>query len=103
MTSPLRLAVDVTAVPARPAGAGHYTVALVEALDRREDVALTLWCRHGDDGRWLLVAPGAKVLAASPSPRPVRLMWEQAALPLLLRRHPVDVHHSPHYTMPQLT
>jgi glycosyltransferase involved in cell wall biosynthesis len=103
VTELLRLAVDVTAVPARPAGAGHYTVALVEALDRRQDVALTLWCRHGDDGRWLLLAPGAKVLASSPSPRPVRLMWEQTVLPLLLRRHPVDVHHAPHYTMPQVT
>jgi glycosyltransferase involved in cell wall biosynthesis len=101
--SRLRLGVDVTAVPARPAGAGHYTVALVEALDRRDDVALTLWCRHGDDGRWLLLAPGSKVHASSPSPRPLRLTWEQTALPLLLRRHPVDVYHAPHYTMPQLT
>jgi glycosyltransferase involved in cell wall biosynthesis len=30
----------------------------------------------------------------------VRLAWEQAGLPALLRRLDLDVHHSPHYTMP---
>jgi glycosyltransferase involved in cell wall biosynthesis len=90
-------------VPARPAGAGQYTVSLAEALARRDDVDLTLWCRHGDDGRWLVFAPDATVIAAAPGPRPVRLAWEQTALPLLLRRHPVDVHHGPHYTMPELS
>ena len=32
--------------------------------------------------------------------RPVRLLWEQAGLPGLLRRHAIDVLHSPHYTRP---
>jgi glycosyltransferase involved in cell wall biosynthesis len=97
----LRLSVDVTAVPARPAGAGQYTVALVEALARRADVELTLFCRSGDDGRWLLLAPSAHTFAAAPNARPLRLAWEQTALPVLLRRHPVEVHHGPHYTMPE--
>ena len=103
MSPPARLhvAVDVSAVPARPAGAGQYTVALVEALGRRADVDLTLLCRTGDDGRWVLVAPGATTLPGAPNPRPLRLAWEQAAMPLVLRRHPVDVLHSPHYTMPE--
>ena len=99
----LRLSVDATAVPARPVGAGQYTLNLVRALDAREDVVLTVLCRHGDDGRWAMLAPSATLLAAAPQPRPVRLAWEQAALPLVLRRHPVDVHHGPHYTMPELT
>jgi glycosyltransferase involved in cell wall biosynthesis len=97
----LRLSVDVSAVPARPVGAGHYTLALVTALAARGDVDLTLICRHGDDGRWTMVAPGSNVVAASPLHRPVRLAWEQTALPVVLRRLHVDVHHSPHYTMPE--
>ncbi len=98
----MRVSVDVSAVPARPVGAGHYTMALVAVLARRDDVDLTLFCRHGDDGRWAMVAPGAAVVAVAPLHRPVRLAWEQAVLPLVLRRHPVDVHHGPHYTMPEL-
>jgi glycosyltransferase involved in cell wall biosynthesis len=99
----IRVALDVSAVPARPAGAGQYTLALAAALAVRSDVDLTLMSRHGDDGRWELVAPGATVVANAPLHRPVRLAWEQTALPAILRRHPVDVFHSPHYTMPELS
>ncbi|MHB8464870.1 MAG: glycosyltransferase, partial [Acidimicrobiales bacterium] len=97
----LRLAVDVSAVPARPAGAGQYTLALVTALEHRDDVALTLICRHGDDGRWNMLAPRSRVVATAPLHRPARLVWEQAVMPLTLRRSHVDVLHSPHYTMPE--
>jgi glycosyltransferase involved in cell wall biosynthesis len=98
----LRVSLDVSAVPAHPVGAGQYTMALAGALSRRDDLALTLLSRHGDDGRWAMVAPAADVVAAAPLNRPLRLAWEQTALPLLLRRHPVDAHHGPHYTMPEL-
>jgi glycosyltransferase involved in cell wall biosynthesis len=98
----LSLSVDVSAVPARPVGAGQYTLALVTALAGRDDVSLTLICRHGDDGRWSMLAPAANVVAAAPLHRPVRLGWEQTVLPLVLRRQHVEVHHSPHYTMPEV-
>jgi glycosyltransferase involved in cell wall biosynthesis len=98
----VHVSVDVSAVPAHPVGAGQYTMALVSALSRRDDMDLTLLSRHGDDGRWALVAPSAQVIAAAPLNRPLRLGWEQTVLPLLLARHPVDVHHGPHYTMPEL-
>jgi len=96
------VSLDVSAVPARPVGAGQYTIALAGALAHRPDVELTLVCRHGDDGRWAIVAPAAAVVAAAPLHRPVRLAWEQAGLPLILRRMAPDVHHGPHYTMPEL-
>jgi glycosyltransferase involved in cell wall biosynthesis len=99
--SRLRVGLDVSAVPALPAGAGHYTLALAAALDARPDVDLTLVCRRGDDGRWALLTPGAAIVAQAPQPRPLRLAWEQTVLPLLLRRLPIDVWHSPHYTMPE--
>jgi glycosyltransferase involved in cell wall biosynthesis len=98
----LRVAVDVSAVPARPAGAGQYTIALVGALGERGDVELTLVSRHGDDGRWGMIAPRARVVPSAPLRRPVRLMWEQSLLALTIRRLHVDVWHSPHYTMPEI-
>jgi glycosyltransferase involved in cell wall biosynthesis len=97
----VRLSLDASAVPARPAGAGRYVLDLVEALGRRDDVNLTLLCRSGDETRWRLAARQAVVLGRVPSPRPLRLAWEQLRLPAMLGRLPVDVHHAPHYTMPE--
>lgn len=122
MSELLALSLDVTAVPARPAGAGRYTIDLVRALSRREDVALTLWSRRDDGPRWrapalepeptrggapapmAVPAPGRPrpltVRALAPTSRPLRLAWEQVGLPRLLRGASVAVHHGPHYTMP---
>jgi glycosyltransferase involved in cell wall biosynthesis len=97
----VRVGIDVTAVPARPTGAGQYTLALATAVAARADVEVTLWCRRGDDGRWAMVAPQAKVIAAAPQHRPMRLAWEQTVMPLRLRRSDIQVMHSPHYTMPE--
>ena len=33
--------------------------------------------------------------------KPVRLVWEQLDLPRVVRELAVDVHHAPHYTMPE--
>jgi glycosyltransferase involved in cell wall biosynthesis len=110
----LRLSLDVSAVPANPVGAGRYTIHLTEALERRGDVALTLWCRRDDGGRWGAVTrsdldlparteTGAKptVRAVAPTRRPLRLVWEQMRLPRLLAGSEAQVHHGPHYTMPE--
>jgi glycosyltransferase involved in cell wall biosynthesis len=103
---PLRLSLDVTAVPAAPAGAGRYTLELAGALARRPDVDLVLFARRGDAVRWreLAAADGGdrpEVLAVAPRPRPLRLAWEQARLGALVRGSGVAVHHGPHYTMPE--
>jgi glycosyltransferase involved in cell wall biosynthesis len=100
----VRVSLDVSAVPAHPGGAGRYTIDLAHALGRRTDVALTLWARRGDSGRWAGAIGSdhpATVRATVPDRRPGRLLWEQARLPGLLARTPVDVHHGPHYTMPE--
>jgi glycosyltransferase involved in cell wall biosynthesis len=99
--SRLPVSLDVTAVPARPAGAGVYILHLAEALARHQDLALTLLTRKADAERFRALAPGAVVCPAAPGPRPARLAWEQARLPGLLRRLEVAVHHGPHYTMPE--
>jgi glycosyltransferase involved in cell wall biosynthesis len=110
----LRLSLDVSAVPANPVGAGRYTIHLTEALERRGDVALTLWCRRDDGGRWGAVTRAGldlpsrtaseaipKLRAVAPTRRPHRLVWEQVRLPRLLARTDAEVHHGPHYTMPE--
>ena len=96
----MRLLLDVSAVPARPVGAGVYTCRLAEALDRLGECELHLLARRGDAGRWADLAPGAVVHAAVPPVRPARLAWEQARAPALADRLGVDVWHGPHYTVP---
>lgn len=102
----LRLSLDVTAVPVAPAGAGRYVLDLAAALADRDDVDLVLVSRRSDAARWQhLAAAGrgghAAALPAAPGVRPLRLAWEQAALPGVLRRAAVEIHHGPHYTMPR--
>jgi glycosyltransferase involved in cell wall biosynthesis len=97
----LQLSLDVSAVPDRPVGAGQYTARLASALSARTDLDLVLFSRRGDGPRWRTGAPGAGVAASAPAPRPLRLAWEQGRLPALLSRRGVDVHHGPHYTMPE--
>jgi glycosyltransferase involved in cell wall biosynthesis len=92
----VRVSIDASAVPANPAGAGRYVIDLVAALRRQPDLGITVICRQGDEARWSPAAVGA-----APAGRPLRLAWEQARLPGLLGRLPIDVHHSPHYTMPE--
>ncbi|HEX4244626.1 MAG TPA: glycosyltransferase family 1 protein, partial [Acidimicrobiales bacterium] len=100
-SEPLALTLDVSAVPADPVGAGQYTMHLASALAARADVDVTLIGRRGDRVRWPETAPGAPVVATAPQVRPLRLAWEQLALPGLLRRLDPSVHHGPHYTMPE--
>jgi glycosyltransferase involved in cell wall biosynthesis len=98
----VKVSLDVTAVPSSPAGAGRYTVELARALATRDDPRIVAVTRRVDAERWRRLAGGRlDVLASSPSPRPLRLAWEQLALPGVLRRARPDVHHGPHYTMPE--
>jgi glycosyltransferase involved in cell wall biosynthesis len=96
----VRLLLDVSAVPTRPAGAGVYTCRLAEALDRLGECELHLLARRGDGERWRGLAPRASVHAVVPAPRPARLAWEQLRAPALAERLGIDVWHGPHYTIP---
>ena len=101
MTPPISVCLDVSAVPSEPAGAGRYTIELVAALGRRDDVSIELVARQQDSARWGSLVPRGHVLAVAPERRPLRLAWEQVRLPRLLKGLDVDLHHSPHYTMPE--
>jgi glycosyltransferase involved in cell wall biosynthesis len=96
----VRLQLDVSAVPARPVGAGVYTVALAAGLGGRPEVDLHLLARHGDTARWEARAPEATVHPEVPAARPARLAWEQARAARLAHRLGIDVWHGPHYTSP---
>jgi glycosyltransferase involved in cell wall biosynthesis len=97
----LALTLDVSAVPARPGGAGYYTMAVAGGLAGRADVDLTLIARREDRPRWEALADGrAAVSAVVPSARPARLAFEQLRFPRLLSSLGVEIHHAPHYTMP---
>jgi glycosyltransferase involved in cell wall biosynthesis len=96
----VRVLLDVSAVPARPVGAGIYTVALASGLASHPDVELHLLTRHDDEPRWETIAPGAAVHGAAPGRRPARLAWEQARGGALANHLAPDVWHGPHYTMP---
>jgi glycosyltransferase involved in cell wall biosynthesis len=100
MTSEVRVSLDATAIPARPVGAGRYVLELASALSRRDDVDLAVVARRGDGDRWRALGKTG-VVERAPSLRPVRLAWEQVALARVLRELGVDVHHAPHYTMPE--
>jgi glycosyltransferase involved in cell wall biosynthesis len=97
---PVRLLLDVSAVPARPVGAGVYTVELVRELAVRDVVDLHLVTRAGDALRWSDVAPKATLHPDVPEARPRRLLWEQTGAPRLAERVGADVWHGPHYTLP---
>ena len=101
MTGRLSLTLDVSAVPARPGGAGYYTIAVAGGLAARPDVEVSLIARRDDRARWLALGDGrAAVSAVVPNWRPGRLAFEQLRFPHLLSSLGVDVHHAPHYTMP---
>jgi glycosyltransferase involved in cell wall biosynthesis len=100
--SALALSLDVSAVPIRPGGAGYYTLAIAQGLLARDDVALTMVSRRGDERRWRELDPAAgSVRGVVPGWRLGRLLFEQARLPGLLGSLRVQVHHGPHYTMPE--
>ena len=97
----LRVALDVTAVPERPVGAGHYILQLARGLSARPDIDLVLCSRSGDRDRWAPLVPEGNLVAEAPAARPFRLAWEQLRLGPLVAASGAAVHHGPHYTMPR--
>ncbi len=96
-----RVLLDATAIPAERGGVGRYVDCLAAALDAR-GAALSVVCQSNDAATFSELAPRSRIIpvAEQVGSRPARVTWEQTTLPRLARRLPVDVIHSPHYTMP---
>lgn len=100
----VRVALDVSAVPPRPAGAGRYILELARSIARRADCHETLLSRRDDVRRWREIAPAARLVPVVPSSRPARLVYEQLRLGRQVRSlaaPAIDCYHGPHYTLPR--
>jgi glycosyltransferase involved in cell wall biosynthesis len=96
----MKVALDVSAVPVRVAGAGRYVVEVARRL-APAGVAPTLVARRGDAERWRGWCPGVPIAPVVPSSRPVRLAYEAWVLGAGATAGAADVWHGPHYTMPR--
>lgn len=96
----MKLLLDVSAVPARPVGAGVYTLEIARELSRRATVELHLVTRRSDTARWCKLAPSATLHPEVPESRPARLAWEQTGAAKLATHVKADLWHGPHYTLP---
>src|SRR5664279_5051854 len=96
-----RVLLDATAIPAERGGVGRYVDNLTEALDAA-GAALSVVCQNRDAEGFARLAPHSRIIPAAEEldSRSARLAWEQTTLARLANRLPVDVIHSPHYTMP---
>jgi glycosyltransferase involved in cell wall biosynthesis len=97
----VRVAIDATSVPPKPAGAGVYAIELVRAMMKRDahDGYAVFTRGSWFDGpaserrNWRVERVGA-------ASRQARLFWEQTRLPGALSRLGIDVLHSTHHTLP---
>ena len=88
-------------MPLDRGGVGRYVdEVLPELVAAGTDLVVV--CQPRDEEHYRRLLPGVPVhrAPAGVARRPVRLLWEQVALPLLARRVRAGVLHCPHYTMP---
>jgi len=92
-SAPIRVLLNASALPERPAGAGIYTIELARALARRGDVDLVTVAPHPIDA-------GGRVIASPRRGPLVRTLWEQRTIPGLLQEQHTDVYHGAHFSTP---
>ena len=103
LTDSLRLSLDVSAVPARPVGAGRYIVELARSLARRSDLDVAALARVARTAaRWHGLGTDRLAWTVGAGPRD-RCVWpgSRCGCRPLVDHAGVDVHHGPHYTMPE--
>jgi glycosyltransferase involved in cell wall biosynthesis len=96
----VKVALDVSAVPPRIAGAGRYIAELAARLPER-DVDTTLITRRDDGDRWTQRSPRATLASIVPNARAARLTYEAWVLGTSHTARDVQLWHGPHYTMPR--
>lgn len=97
----MKVALDVTCLPAQLGGVGFYLTHLIEALQELDSPHEFVLIVPASRASLLRVsAPNTTVVRVADRSRPSRLWWEQTELVRLLGELRVDVLHSPHYTRP---
>lgn len=96
----MKIALDVSAVPVRLAGAGRYVAELARRLPPA-GVETTLVARQGDGLRWASWSPDATIAPIVPEARMSRLLYEAYSLGTSAPARHAEVWHAPHYTMPR--
>jgi glycosyltransferase involved in cell wall biosynthesis len=95
------IAYDASSVPPKPAGAGVYTLRLIEALTRIDhDHDYVVYARTHALRLLRDLGANATVVDIGQKSRTTRLLWEQLRLPLDLKRRGAKLLHSPHHTAP---
>ncbi|MGI8666730.1 MAG: glycosyltransferase family 4 protein [Jatrophihabitans sp.] len=98
----MRVLFDATAVPVDRRGVGRYVDSVIPAFAGTE-AQLQVVCRRSDVEHYSQLSGQPAIPAGRwTDRRPSRLVWEQLALPLIVRAQAPDVLHSPHYTHPLL-
>jgi glycosyltransferase involved in cell wall biosynthesis len=97
----MKVALDVSAVPPKVAGAGRYIVEVARRLPSR-NVDTTLVTRRDDVERWRALSPDATLAPLVPGGRVARLATEAVLLGRSATARASDVWHGPHYTMPHV-
>lgn len=94
----MKVALDVSAVPAKLAGAGRYIAELARRLPDA-NVTTTLVTRRDDAQRWAAWSPHSVIVPIVPTSRVPRLAYEMWRLGVSGPARDADVWHAPHYTM----
>src|SRR5512136_1892389 len=100
----MRIGLDATPLPADPVGAGTYIIQLILALGKlqTEHEFFVFVHRNRQELFDSSSKPGFNWIVVSSKSPALRLLWEQAALPVLARKMKLDLLHSLHYTRPIL-
>ena len=103
----MRIAIDASSVPPKPAGAGVYAIELIRAMaahDRHDGYAAFVREPAPGASRWIdALIEDRKNWRIEPvrvAARAQRTAWEQLRLPRRLRALGIDVLHSTHHTLP---
>ena len=95
----MKVALDVSAVPPRLAGAGRYAAELARRLPTH-GIQSTLVTRRDDAGRWAQWSPASTIAPIVHERTIARLVFEAGRLGTSEPARRADVWHAPHYTMP---
>lgn len=100
----MNIAIDLTSIPKKKSGVGRYLVSLLDFLQKADTENTYFLFIHDDDiSGFNITSYNFKLIPVkSKYLRNVwlRLLWEQFVLPGELKKHKIDLLHSPHYTMP---